>query len=211
MTRPSRVLAAVLPPALALAAILAAAEGEEVKPEALFDSARKAYDAKQYGRALTEVNLLAGALARLRVAQIQAVLPAAPAGWTAEDPTGEAIPAAILGGGVTVKRVYRKGGDEGASVDLEVLSDAAAVGMIAPVLANPALFLGQENVSVITVKGRRAVLEHDKAARSGKLQILLNSNTTLLSLSGSAVERADLVETLAGALDLAALEKILAD
>jgi hypothetical protein len=189
--------------AAGFAAVLTA---QDIDPNELFKTAKSALDEKKYGKALAELNLLVGEISKLRAEQLKQVLPAAPAGWTAEDATGEASP--IAGVGITVKRHYQAGEEK--TVDLEMLCDSPMVGMLAPMLSNPALLRGQEGTSVVTLKGgRRAILEYHKDSKSGNLKILLNANTTLLTLTGNQVERADLLDAFGKAVDLDAIEKAL--
>ncbi len=201
--------------------LLAQEESTEIKPEDLFASAKAAFDEKKYGRALADLHLLVGAVQKLRIEQIKAVLPAAPAGWKAEDPTGESAGGMFVMVGLTVKREYRKpapggeGGDEsgdgGPRVSLEVVSDSPMVGMIAPMLSNPAMLQGQEGMSVLNLKGRKALLEWHKESKSGSLKVLLAGNTTLLTLEGREIQKADLSDVFAKALDVEKIEKVLAD
>lgn len=201
--------------------LLAQEESTEIKPEDLFASSRAAFDKKQYGKALADLHLLVGAVSKLRIEQIKAVLPAAPAGWKAEDPTGESAGGIFVMAGLTVKREYSKGapagegGDEsgegGPRVSLEVVSDSPMIGMIAPMLSNPAMLQGQEGVSVLNLKGRRALLEWRKESKSGSLKVLLAGNTTLLTLEGRDVQKADLSDVFGKALDVEKLEKVLGE
>lgn len=201
------------------AGILAAQEeSTEIKPEDLFASSRASYDAKKYGKALADLHLLVGTVSKLRIEQIKAVLPAAPAGWKAEDPTGDAAGGGMfVMAGLTVKREYGKpaaGGDESGSapqVSLEVVSDSPLIGMIAPMLSNPAMLQGQEGMSIINLRGRKALLEWHKDSRSGSLKVLFAGNTTLVTFEGREVQKSDLSEVFGKALDVEKVEKVLSD
>ena len=59
----------------------------------------------------------------------------------------------------------------------------------------------------MTVKGRRALLEYDAAEKRGTLQMMLGGSASLLKIEGSGLSKADLVDVLAGAVDLDAMEK----
>ena len=178
----------------------------DATPESLLKSVTEAVAAKKYGAALNDAQQLQAALAKLRVAQLNALMPGAPADWTAEPATGEAQTAMFAGLGVSVKREYRKG-DAGVSATL--LSDSPMVAGIAAMMANPMLLQGNPNMSTVTIQGRKCLLEHDKEAKSVKLNVLLNANTALLTFEGNGVERQDVTETLCKAFDFAAIEKAL--
>jgi hypothetical protein len=196
--------------AIALVVGGAALVAQDLNPEDLFQSAKSAYDAKKYGKALSELQLLVGEISKLRVEQLKAVLPAAPAGWTAGEPSGESAGGMIvMGAGITVKRSYTK---DQKSVSLELVSDSPMVGMFAPLLSNPALLQGDSNTSVVSLKGgRRAILEYHAASKQGSVKILLRNNTTLLTLEGNQVEKSDLLDAFAKGMDIDAIEKALQD
>jgi hypothetical protein len=200
------------PLALGGAAALWAQDGE-LNPDELFASSKAAYAEKHYGKSLTDLQLLYGAVSKLRIEQIKAVLPAPPAGWKAEEAEGEAMGMLAMGAGLNVKREYTKPGtDENASaprVSVEILSNSPLVGMIAPMLSNPAMMAGQEGVSIITVKGRKGLLEWHKGQTNGTLKILLGDNTTLLTVTGNDCPKTDVSDVFAKALDMEKIQKVI--
>ena len=64
-------------------------------------------------------------------------------------------------------------------------------------------------VKVVTIKGRKALLQM-QGDKSGSLTIVLGSPNSALKLEGHGTAKADL-EALAGAFDLDALEKVVAE
>jgi hypothetical protein len=66
-------------------------------------------------------------------------------------------------------------------------------------------------MSVINVKGKKALLEWHKESKSGSLKLVLGDGSTLLTLTGDNVQKADLGEAFPKALDLEKLEKTLAE
>lgn len=200
------------PTILALAVVSAiagsfAAYAEDLDPLTLFESAKASYGEKKYGQSMSDLKLLFNEIGRRRVDQLRLTLPAAPAGWTAEDQDGDsgALGAMFWGAGVTVKREYKKG-DE-ARVTVELNADSPLVGMMGMMFSNPAMM--GEGASVVTIKGKRAVLQYEKEAKRATLQLLLNSNTTLLKVEGSSVSKEDVTNVFGNALDLNAMETAL--
>jgi hypothetical protein len=185
-------------------------EQEGMDPKELFASAKESLDGKKYGKTLQDLQLLVGTVQKLRIKQIKGALPNAPQGWAAEDPKGDATGAMFLGGGITVKRMYYKG-EQGASsnVSLELVTDSPMVTALAPMLTNPAFFQGQEGMTMMKVKGKNAIVEWRKGEKNGTLKMLLNNNTTLLTLQGNEVDQKDVTDTFAKNMDLAAIEKVL--
>lgn len=211
------VAAVVLSVALAVAggAGLRAQDTGEVKPEDLFASAKAAFGEKKYGKTLGELNLLVAAVSKLRVAQIKTVLPAAPEGWTAEDPSGDTTGAMTGFTGLAVHRNYDKTGasaDAQTSVHLELVSDSPMISMVAPLFSNPAMVQAQEGMSLINLKGgKRAILEWQQEQKSGNLKVLLGSGNCLLTFSGSNIAKTDLSDVFVKVLDIEKIEKVLAE
>lgn len=62
---------------------------------------------------------------------------------------------------------------------------------------------------LVTVKGRRALLEYDKEDKSADLKLVLSGNTALLQVEGRGVTREEVGTVFANALDLDGMEKAL--
>jgi hypothetical protein len=198
---------------LSLAALLAvaaaafrAARADDLDVPALFGTAKASFEAKKYGKTLADLNLIAGEVGRLRLGVLQERLPAAPTGWTADEPEGNPGMGMFgLAGMSQVTRRYAKG--EETSIRVEVYADAGTiVGPMQMMLANA----GMMGIKVVMIKGRKAVLELRGDAKSGSLTVLLNSPNSMVKFDGNGVTKADL-EALANAFDLDALEKAIAE
>lgn len=177
----------------------------DVNPDELLASAKAAIAEKKFGKALQDLNLLTSTIAKMRIEELKKALPDKVGDWTGEEATGENA-AMLMGAGMTVKRRYTKGES---SMQVELTADSPMVGMMAPLLTNPALMQGQEGQAVVTIKGRRALLEFRKGEKHGKLTILLNGNTSLLVFQGDNVQKGDLTDTFGKGIDLDKVEKAL--
>jgi hypothetical protein len=172
------------------------------------DAVKVAIAEKHYGRASTDLQAVLAEVARLRADNLKTVFPAAPAGWTAEEATAtDAVVLAAMGGGVTVRREYRK--DDGPSVSIEMFVGGPWIASLSAMLSNP-MFAGA-GVKIVTVKGRRGMLEFNAENKRGTLQILLNGSTAVVKFEGSDVSRDDLEKAFAGAFDYDAAEKAAQD
>jgi len=185
---------------------LGVARAEDLDVPALFGSAKASFEAKKYGKAMADLNLIAGELGRLRVEVLTKALPAAPSGWTADEPEGNAGIGAFAIGFAQANRRYAKGDD--VSVRVELYADAPA--MVAPVqsLLSMAGMMGGA-VKVVTVKGRKAVLQMN-GDKNGSLMVLLAPPNSMLKFEGQGTPKGDL-EAFAGGLDLDAIEKLVAE
>jgi hypothetical protein len=194
-------------PLVAVAALGAAAGrllAEDLDVPALLDGVKSAVKEKRYGKAISDLQLVVAEVGRLRGEALKATLPPAPKDWTAgeaEIETGGAL--AMFGGGSIVKRSYTKGD---ASAEVQIIADAgpllAGVQML---LSNPALVQG--NNRIITVKGRRALLEWDDEDKRGELTILPGSASSMVKVEVRQATKADLTDVFGGALDLDGIEK----
>lgn len=209
MARPSlprRLLALV--PVLALAVGAATLSAEDLDPLKLFESAKQHHAEKRYGRCLADLQLLVGEVGRLRVETIKGLFPATLSGFSAEEAEGTMGGGmALLGAGTQVKRTYRR--DE-SSLETTIWADAGAIlSGFQMLIQNPALI--GEGRQLVTVKGRKALLEYDKNAKRGTLTVILASVTGMVQLSGAEFTKDEFVDKLGGAFDYDRIEKELAN
>lgn len=197
--------------ALAAAALVGLAStrllAEDLDPIQLFDSAKGHCAEKRYGKCLADLQLLVGEVGRLRADVIKGVFPAAPDGWKAGDAEASVQGGlAMLGVGTQVKREYTSGDDKRATMTVTTDAGAMMQGFVM-LFQNPA-FLG-EGKRIVTVKGRKALLEWEKGATSGTVTILLGVPGSMIQVEGSGVTDKVLQDVLAGAIDVDAVEKTL--
>jgi hypothetical protein len=191
--------------ALVLAALAAAGPGtaEDLDPAALFESAKAAYDQQKYGKAAADLKLLLGEIGRRRGESLKGFLPVAPAGWTAGEAEVTDAGAVVFAAGLSVRRSYSKG-DAEVNVELTVDSPATAGFMAMFQMAGQ-----MPGYAVVTVRGRRALLELDASSKTGTLSLVLGGNTALLQIRGNGVSKADLVDVFGGATNLDGLDRAL--
>lgn len=198
----------VLVPVLALLAGAARLFAEDLDPAKLFDSAKRHHAEKHYGRCLADLQVLVGEIGRLRVEAIKGLFPDAPSGFSAEDAEGATAGGlALLGAGTQVKRTYRR--DE-SSLEATIWADAGlALQGFQMLLQNPAL-LG-DGRQMVTVKGRKALLEYDKEAKRGTLTVVLGGVGGMVQLTGAEFAKDELVDKLGAAFDYDRIEKELSN
>lgn len=178
---------------------------EDLDVPKLLDGVKAAVQDKKYGHAVADLQLVVAEVGRLRMEALKALFPSPPDGWIAEDAEGQSVAAAAMfGGGTVVKRAYKKGDDS--SADLELMADAGPIlAGLQMVLSNPAMVSGDNQI--VTVKGRRALLEYHKDGKDGSLQIMLNAQGSMLRIAARGVTKAELVDKLGGLPDYDAIEK----
>ena len=182
---------------------LGVARAEDLDVPALFGSAKASFEAKKYGKSMSDIALIAGEVSRLRVETLTKVVPAAPAGWTADEPEGNAgLAVFAIGGFSQVSRRYAKGDD--VNVRVELFADAPMMASQMQTLLASAGMMGGA-IKVVTIKGRKAILQMN-GDKSGSLTVVLGSANSLLKFDGNGTTKAEL-EAFAGGFDLDAIEK----
>ena len=178
---------------------------DDVDPAALCDSAKASIQAKKYGKAVSDLQLALAEVGRLRMEVMKTKFPGAPADWKAEDAEGEMAAGMMwLSAGTSVKRRYTKG--DSTSMTLTIWADAGLMlSGVQMMLTNP-MFVPQGS-KIVTIKGRRALLEFHGDNKNGKLTILLNAPGSMVSLEGDAIASADLTDAFGNAIDYETLEK----
>ncbi|MFN5560410.1 MAG: hypothetical protein ACK5CF_06590 [Opitutaceae bacterium] len=165
-------------------------------------SAIDLYQSGNYTEALQAMDFAGSVLRQKKSEAVAAILPAAPAGWTAQDPQTDGASAAILGGMVSAKRVYTK--DE-AEVSIQVQSDSPLLQSYGMMLANPALMAGS-GVKLETVKGQRVAVTYQAATKNGDIKAVVDGRY-VVSIEGIGVSREELTKFVA-AIDFAKLSKL---
>jgi hypothetical protein len=204
----SRRLAASAAAVLLLGAGAARLFAEDLDVPKLFDSGKQAFGEKRYGKAWQDVQLIAAEVARMRLEALKEAMPAAPKDWTGEEAEAEGGGGwAWVAAGFNVHRRMTKGE---ASADAWIRADAATLLQVATMMIqNPAML--QPGWKIVTVQGRKGLLEYRKDDKSGKLTVLLNVPNALFEIEARGVTPQELGETLPAGFDLAAIEKAVAN
>lgn len=147
----------------------------------------KQYERGQYTEAAQSLDTASQMIRQKRGEQLKGVLPEPLAGWTADEPEVQAAGVALLGGGITVERIYHRGE---ASVTVTVVTESPMVQAVAALFTSPLLAASGEG-KIEKIKGRTALVKYDREGRSGSVQILVD-NRMLITAEGSGVDLEDL-------------------
>ena len=198
----------LLPVALLIvAAASARLFAEDLDPLKLFDSAKTNCQEKRYGKCLADLQLLVGEVGRLRTDAMKPLFPKPSEGWTAEEAESAANGAAFMfGAGSQVKREYKAGDAKRCLMTISTDVGAMMTG-ITMLMSNPA-FLG-EGKRIVTIRGRKALLDWEKGADHGTLTIQLGVPASMVALEANGVTDKEIQDLLGGSIDLDALEKAL--
>lgn len=160
------------------------------------------YESGNYTEALQSLDFAGTVIRQKKSEVVAAILPAAPAGWTAEAAESEAASAALFGGMVSAKRSYTK--DE-SSVSIQVQSDSPLLQTYGMMFSNPALMAGS-GAKLETVKGQRVAVTYQSDNKSGDVKAVVDGRY-VVSVDGHGVSRDELIKFVA-AIDFAKLAKL---
>jgi hypothetical protein len=182
---------------------------EDLDVPKLFDSAKASFAEKRYGKCWSDLQLVVAEVGRMRMEALKTVVPGGPTGWTAAEAEGDAAGGfAFLAAGTHVRRSATRG-EEG-RLEVELWADAPAMlSGVTMLVSNPAFV--PAGSKIVTIKGRRALLEYRKDDKSGKLSIVLGPPGSLLQVDARGVTNAELADTIPASFDLDAIEKAISD
>ncbi len=163
--------------------------------------AARQYEAGDYTGAASNLDYAAQLVRQQKSERMKALLPAPLSGWEGKEASAQALGAAILGGGVTVSREYKKGA---ASLSVEIVSDSPVLQSVLMMVNNP-MFAGAGGGKLETLKGQRAISKYDSSKKTGELYIVVASRF-VVTIKGRQVAREDLL-AYGEAIDYQALEK----
>lgn len=162
---PAMLLALSLPPA---------ARADDVTDQ--IDQAVAAYRKGDLTTAVAALGAAAGLIGEKKSRAWEAVLPEPLAGWSGEPPQAQALPPALLGGGTTVSRKYRRPGD---TVTVTIMADSPLVPALAGMMTSTVGTLLAGSI-VLVVDGRRVLYGKDE----NSYQTLVD-NRVLLKIEGT--------------------------
>ena len=164
--------AGVLSVALGLG-MTAAALADDVTDQ--LNEALKAYEKKDLATAATALELAQSLIRQMSADVWKTVLPEPLAGWEADDAESTSVGAAMLGGGTSVSRKYRKGDD---NVEITLVTDSPLMQGMGALLSGGMMTGSDMKLSVID--GRKTT--YTKSDNSYQTMV---ANKTLVKVAGS--------------------------
>jgi hypothetical protein len=163
--------------------------------------ATRQYEAGDFTGAASNLDYAAQLVRQHKSERMKAMLPEPLAGWEGKDASAQALGSAILGGGVTVSREYKKGAS---TVSIEIVSDSPVLQSVLMMVNNP-MFAGAGGGKLETVKGQRAILKYDAGKKTGELFVVVASRF-VVTIKGRPAAREELL-AYGEAIDYRVLEK----
>jgi len=164
--------------------------------------ATRQYEAGDYTGAASNLDYAAQLVRQQKSERMKALLPEPLPGWEGKEASAQALGAAILGGGVTVSREYKKGSS---NVSIEIVSDSPVLQSVLMMVNNP-MFAGAGGGKLETLKGQqRAVIKYDSGRKTGELYVVVASRF-VITIKGRPATREELL-AYGEAIDYRLLEK----
>lgn len=167
----------------------------------IIKEATRQYETGDYSGAASNLDYAAQLVRQQKSERMKALLPEPLPGWEGKDASAQALGSAILGGGVTVSRDYKKGS---ANLSVEIVSDSPVLQSLLMMVNNP-MFAGAGGGKLETLKGQRAIVKYDGSKKSGELYVVVASRF-VVTIKGRQVAREDLL-AYGEAIDYRILEK----
>lgn len=163
--------------------------------------ATRQYEAGDYTDAASNLDYAAQLVRQQKSERMKALLPEPLNGWEGKEANAQALGSAILGGGVTVSRDYKRGAS---SISVEIVSDSPVLQSVLMMINNP-MFAGAGGGKLETLKGQRAILKFDSNKKSGDMYVVVDSRF-VVTIKGRQITRDDLI-LYGKAIDYASLEQ----
>lgn len=163
--------------------------------------ATRQYESGDYSGAASNLEYAAQLIRQRKSERMKSLLPQPMPGWEGLEANAQALGAAILGGGITVSRDYRRGPSQ---ISIEIVSDSPVLQSVLMMVNNP-MFAGAGGGKLETFKGQRAIIKYDSGRKGGELYIVVASRF-VVTIKGKQVTREDLMGY-AEAMDFQVLEK----
>lgn len=166
------------------------------------DRAKQAYSQGKLSNAAQELQKALAAVQNKMAGDFLKVLPAAPQGWTTDQPEVQGL--GMSSGGFSITNTFTKG-DQGITVSL-VLDDPATEAALAGLLA--AQGLDQAGSRKIKIGEDTALLHWDAEEKAGEVMMVPGSRA-LLQVEGSGMDKPDILVDVLKAFNISQLKKLL--
>ena len=163
--------------------------------------ATRQYESGDYTGAASNLDYAAQLVRQQKSERMKSLLPEPLSGWEGREANAQALGAAILGGGITVSRDYKRGSS---SLSVEIVSDSPVLQSVLMMVNNP-VFAGAGGGKLENLKGQRAILKFDSGKKSGELYVVVDGRF-VVTIKGRQVTREDLI-AYGEAINYAMLEK----
>ncbi|MEZ5448439.1 MAG: hypothetical protein R3E95_00405 [Thiolinea sp.] len=163
--------------------------------------ASEAYAQGEHSAAIESLNYAVQLIQQKKGKGLEALLPVAPEGWSAEEAESTAVGAAMFGGGVTAERRYTR---DGSSVTVQIVTDSPMLQGMLALFSNP-MFASSAGGRLEKIAGQKVMANYEKDRQSGDYKIAVD-NRFLVTVTGEKVSQ-DEMKAFVEAIDFDAMKK----
>jgi hypothetical protein len=121
--------------------------------------------------------------------ELQKFLPAALAGWKAQDSKSEAMGASMFGGMLSAERKYEK---DQSIINIKIITDSPMLQSMMMIFSNPML-ASSDGGKLQNIKNQKAIVKYNTEDKSGKISIIV-ANKYLIEIDGETVDQQALID-----------------
>jgi hypothetical protein len=151
------------------------------------EEATEFYRGGNYSEAVSSLNLAVQQIQEKKGSTLAGLLPEPLEGWIADAAKSEVAAAAMLGGGLTVERTYRK---DQASVQIQIVSDSPMLQAMMMMFANP-MFASADGGRMERFGRQKAIVKFDPATGRGSINAVV-ANRFLIALDSRGASEDEL-------------------
>lgn len=153
------------------------------------EEALQYYKAGELNNAAAGLDYAAQLIRQKSGGELEAFLPEALPGWTAQDARSQAMGTSIFGGGISAARVFRK---DNSRMEAKITADSPLLQSMSIMFSNPML-AAADGGRLEKIQGERAIVKYDSNNRNGSISIMV-ANRFLVQVEGREVEKQELVD-----------------
>ena len=145
------------------------------------------YKNGEYASATGSLDYASQLIRQKRGEDLKVFLPDPLSGWKAKEATSSAVGAGMLGGGISVERLYQKGSS---SVTTQIVTDSPLLQSTMMMFSNP-MFATAGGGKMTKIGGEKAIVNYQSENQGGEVTIMV-AGRFLVSVTGKKVSREDL-------------------
>jgi len=191
---------------MTLTLLVLSARADEVTDQ--LDAARKAYDTGELRGAIQALSFATARIQEKINDQLLKLLPEPLPGWQAEAAQSEAGGIAAMVAGTIISRTYRR--EDGAEVELRLMADSPMMAMMTMMMQTPFLMQASKEMRVYTNRGYQGMIQHTDDSDVWEISLMVG-NRVVVQAKGSQIQDQRPVDDYLNALDLAAVQRALAN
>jgi hypothetical protein len=147
----------------------------------------KYYKEGKFSEAVSSLSTAEQMIQQKKSSGLEGFLPKPLDGWEAEAATSQAAAAAMLGGGISAEREYRKGES---TIRIQIMADSPMLQSALMMISNP-MYATADGGKLERIGNQKAVVKFNAAEKTGNVQ-LVAANRFLVQIDGNNVSAQDL-------------------